>query len=55
MGWLPDKFNRNPFIVWGFIVATTVIFVYLFGKHEILDIIKWGLGMTEAVVNGDGR
>jgi len=47
---IPNKFKRNPFIVWGFIVATVVIAVFLFGQEEIMDIIRWGIGMPEEVI-----
>ncbi len=42
---IPDKFDRNPFIVWGFVVATISIFVLLFGQGEVMDIIRWVIGM----------
>ena len=44
---LPDKFKQNPFLVWGFFVATIAVFVYLFGREEIMDMIRWGIGMPE--------
>ena len=47
---LPGKFKRNPFIVWGFVVATVAIFVFLFGQGEVMDIIRWAIGMNELVV-----
>ena len=46
---LPEKFGRNPFVVWGFVVATVAIFVLLFGQEEVMAIIHWAIGMTEPV------
>ena len=44
---IPGAFKRNPFIVWGCLVATIIVFVLLFGRQEIMDIIHWGIGMPE--------
>ncbi len=56
MGWIPESFKKNPFIVWGFLVVTVTIFVYLFGKDNVLDMIQWGIGMPETeVIEGAGR
>ena len=44
---IPGAFKRNPFIVWGCLVATVIIFVLLFGQEEIISIIHWSIGMSE--------
>ena len=46
---LPERFKRNPFIVWGFIVATVAVFVFLFGQEEVMEILRWAIGMSEEV------
>ena len=51
---LPDKFSRNPFFVWGFLVATVAVFVFLFGKEEIMDISRQISGKGP-VVGQEGR
>ncbi len=47
---IPRKFNRNPFVVWGFVLATVALFVLLFGQEEVMDIIRWAIGMNEPIV-----
>ena len=51
---IPGAFKRNPFIVWGCLVATVIIFVLLFGQEEIISIIHWSIGMSEVVVVIEG-
>ena len=49
MSWVPEKFKRNPFIVWGFGLVTLGVAVFLFGQEEIMEILRWAIGM-----NGEG-
>lgn len=38
MSWMPEKFRKNPFIVWGMLLVTVGFLALLFGPENV-----WGL------------